>query len=446
MSVADGVSRTRAHPVSVTGAGPLSDISPIYVHPSGLIPAIRLVGGTMRQLLEAATWTFVAITQNSATAASLPGMIQEIDPDTGQWRRGSDLAHPLQSFLRAPLGLGNQPEWAWQQLLEIWGMQLYIAGDVYARIRRVRRGRRLVLEPLHPYDVEPIDDGERVVAYRITKSLRVGAELSPSGQTVEIVRPRDILHITLPNPGSLIEGLPPMSVAIRPAEIDRQAQERVKHHLINKVGPGLIFALDHLEEGISDLQETQLREYIAANYQAAVDDGKPMILGNAKVVKAPTDIDKLAYMDVRTASKEEMLAIFRIPQSVVQPQAGVDQRDVRRGWWQSALFPLLGHIFQALNRQAVQPIYGPGTRLWYSLAGSDIGLDMISDRADVAKKIKDLGFSANDAAAKAELEMPWREELEVANMAVVVAGHASDMPGSAPAPAESTPDEVVADA
>lgn len=432
--------------MSSTGKGVLSDVSALLVHPSGLVPAIRFSGSNLRQLLEASTWAYAAMTANAMAAASLP--LRPMRAGNESEQRLVEIrqrSHPLAEFLRYPFGYQQQPRWTSKQLIAMVALQLYLCGNSYLEIRRVRGGSRLVLKMLVPTDVEPIDDGEVITSYRVYRRLSAGSEIYRTGPAVREIAPRNMIHIMFPDPGQTIVGQSPMRVAIRPSEIDRQAQERVRAHLINKVGPGLIFAFEG-EEGIAEEQQKEMEAYLAEKHQKAEQDGLPMVLGNVRVIQAPTELEKLAYGEVRNLARDELFAIFKTPPPLVGNFESATLQNIRNAreiWWGSAIFPLLQNILDAINLQAIEPIYGGDVEIGYDEDESDIGLDRLERKADIGNKLTTMGHSTNDASQRVGLGMPVRPELDNANRDAVIAGR-EPMPEPAaaaqePAPAEAAP-------
>jgi hypothetical protein len=99
----------------------------------------------------------------------------------------------------------------------------------------------------------------------------------------------------------------------------------------------------------------------------------------------------------------------------------------RRIWWSVALQPLLQTILWSVQRQAVAPTFGEDIRIWFDLVDSEIGLDILSSKSDVASKLVGLGYSTNLANARVELGMPFVPELDVSNARFVVAGREENL-------------------
>lgn len=406
--------------------------------PDGFMPAVTFGGDNLETLLEAAVWSYACITGNAEAAASLQGIVQTegvglLEQD---WIRDRDAA--LTEFIENPFGVGNQPDWGWQQVVEVAAQQIYICGNSYWERVDVRRGTRAHIKPIHPSDIEPFDSTGATTGGRgVIAGYRVIDRQLPSAE-VRDLRPDQVVHIANASPGSLLRGHAPLSAALRSITIDRTAHLRQEFNLQNKISPGLILNVEGLF-GITSEQRTEIVEFLQDGFQKTTDDGRPLVLGEKTTVAAsPPTNQQLDYFDTRKFSREEMLAVFRTPPPIVgiYDQATLQNfAEARKIWWQAALFPMLKMINWAFNRQLVDPVYnkgtGPQSRLWFSLTDSDIGLQMFSEKVDVAQKIVNLGFSANTASQHMSLGLPFVEALETTNTALAIAGR--DTPDEAEA-------------
>ena len=116
-------------------------------------------------------------------------------------------------------------------------------------------------------------------------------------------------------------------------------------------------------------------------------------------------------------------------------------------WFNGSLAPILEIIYGHLNSQLVQRRFGPGVRLWYSLAGSHIGNQLLLAKLDTGLGLQKLGYSTNDINAHLELGMPEHDYLDKSTGADVIAGRTEPTEGEdgddpdEPEPTEPEPDE-----
>lgn len=424
----------------------------LLIGPDGFFPAINLSSDNPETLLESATWVYSAITGNAQAIGSLAGIVQQAgDEGDAAWVRIRDRKHALSRFLRHPLGPGVQPEFVWGQIIEIASMQLDICGNSYWRIIDLGRGgQRLVLEPLHPSHVEvigedgitPANAGGRIGGYRIIDDQR--------GIRLELP-PEEVVHIPVDSPTSLVRGRPPIAVAIRPMTIDRTAQERQKHFLTNRIGPGTILNIDSPLDHVNDEQAAAVVAKLEADFKAVEKEGGLLVLSGASKLSSSPLPSEVQYFETRKFSRDEILGIFGVP----PPIAGIFEsatlqnfQQARRIWWENTLFPRLQSILEAFNRQAIQPRLGEDLRLWYSVDGTDIGLELLKNRAEVAGiLVNQLGYPTNVAAAFVGLDIERIPELDAPNARFVTAGRVWNDQGTpigdSPAePGETTDAEI----
>lgn len=416
-----------------------ADLGPLIsalVQGDGFLPSISFLGDTVEQVYEAATWSYAAISANAEAAASLPIVVER--KDGGKWIEDGD--HDANAFIEEPMGPGTRPAWNLNQYIEVIAQQLYLTGDSFGRIFSYRGGSLPAIDPWHPQDVFIWDDGRRPVEYELQPRPRGERMRTSKGFATRLEAPKDVLHVMFGGPSSLIRGHSPLTVARRPITTDRYAQERVKANLINKVQPGLIFkhtpgqargyAAAH---AMSTDQRDAFIAYLTKEYGQAVKEGLPLIIGaDTEVQGVPETLSQLGVIDVRNMTREELLAILRTPPPLLGILSDSTLQNIRwsiKIWWAVALAPLLRNILWTINAHVMRRFFGPDVRLWFQVDESEIGLEILRSRAEVAQILVSIGHGANDAGQRVQLGMPIRPELDAANMGVVVAGHAEDAPG-----------------
>jgi phage portal protein BeeE len=344
LAVVDAPGELRTDP-AFADLGPL--ISAL-VQADGFLPSVSFLGDTVEQVYEAATWSYAAISANAEAAASLPIVVER--RENGAWVEDSE--HDANAFIAEPMGPGTRPAWNLNQYIEVIAQQLYLTGDSFGRIFSYRGGTIPAIDPWHPQDVFVWDDGRRPVEYELQPRPRGERMRTSQGFTTRIEQPRDILHVMFGGPSSLIRGHSPLTVARRPIETDRFAQERVKANLINKVAPGLIFKHTPGEargwaaaHAMSKNQRDDFIAYLREEYGQAVKEGLPLIIGaDTEVLGTPETVSQLATADVRGMTREEMLGIFRTPPPLLGILSDSTLQNIRwsiKIWWAVALAPLL---------------------------------------------------------------------------------------------------------
>lgn len=377
----------------------------------GWIPAAQFTGDNLEDLAKACSWVYAACVGNARAMGSLPAVIQTQQSD-GSWERSSDAFEDLRALIKHPFGTDTGfPKWGWRQFIETYAWQHYLAGNTYLRPAVVDTDRLAALFLFQKPMLVTAKENDRgaVIQYEY------------SGQAYD---PETVVNIQAPNPGSLWKGIAAVQVAFNAMDTDQIASARQRANMKNAIGIGLVIAPTG-PWGSSDTQREKILDKVTADYQKAVDHGKPWVLGGgAELSKAPT-ADELQYFDTRRFSRDELLSVIGMP----PPMAGVYDNatlanfaTARSIWWEQHLFPVLETFYEAINSQAIWPIYGDEVRLWYNLTGSDIAIQLLAARADTAQKLVNLGYPTNWASRAAGLDMPEHEALEQPNQGQVIAG------------------------
>jgi phage portal protein BeeE len=381
----------------------------------------------MTRLLAASSWSWAAITGNSRAMASLPVVVQERRGD--RWVNAPS-NHPLWKWTDDPLGPDEDlPFWSWSQLFYTLCVHRYVAGNAYMIPQIVNGDVYSVALILNPLGVRA---EEQCGTHAPTKYIMTGGgALGCSGVPTEWA-PRDIVNIMAPNPSSYWKGLSPLSVAMRPVQTDSTAAERQNANLKNKVAPGMIVSVESQSgmPGVNSTQADAMLQQLQDGYQRAECDGTPWIIGGAAKIQPPMGANELQYFDTRAFARDEILAVIGMPPTV----AGVLDKAILNNvkvltvnWWGQYLFPVLGETYAAMNAQLIRPHYGRDTRLWYDLSDTNIALQLLSARLDVAAQFQQLGYSTNDIATRLDLGMEPRDYLNLPNHDLIRAGRLGDL-------------------
>jgi HK97 family phage portal protein len=359
----------------------------------------------LTSMLEAAAKSYACITANSEAAASLPWVVQR--------RAGAgwvaDPTHELNELLRNPTGVpaDARPMLSWQQWLELMFQHLYLEGDAFDEIGRVGK-RPVALNPLFPDKVKvDTQDGRTATLYRYNGTHKIV--------------PENMLHVWNTNPGSLLEGQAPYDAAEDAISTESTAQQRTDAELTNKIQPGIMVIF---EKGIKREQADDFLSDLNDRFGENSDSGKPLVLGGGPEVKSfPATI--VDFEKVRKLAAADIYAVFGTPPPIVgDMQAATLQNFATavRIWWNNKLFPLLQLAAGSINTQVVHPFYGPDVRLWYDVAGTEVGLVLFDAAVDIAQKLVNVGYPPNIAAEKVGLGMPHVPELDKPLQQLALAG------------------------
>lgn len=387
----------------------------------------------MDRLLMASAWSWAAIRGNAAAISSLVPVVQE--RSGGTWAKAPD-THPLWSFLGDPLGTDDAlPYWPWSQLVFVSTLHYYIAGNAWWVPQVVGGDIRAVVPILQPGQVTAIEDAAfgAPIEYRITLPGRI-VTLAPS----------QMVNIMAPSAGSFWRGSSALRAALVPVDTDAMATARQNANLNNYLGFGHMLSTKQ-PLGPSKEQRAALTTELQDLFLDATNQGKPFVAGGGIEVTGNPVGPELGVFDTKRFTRTEILAVIGMPPTV----AGILDKAILNNfgvsvttWWGTHLLPVLQQLLGSINAQMVQRVYGPNTRIWYSLAGTDVGHQLLNAKLDVGLKLQTLGYVTNDINERLELEMPTRPYLDIPNQGAIIAGRAQDVNSSNSQDTTSQDDEV----
>ncbi len=375
----------------------------------GWIPVMQFAGSQMEQILTASSWAFSCIAANTEAMAQLEPTVQRAGVGSeAQWVDMPKASPKLAKIIQTPMGSGATVPWSWRDWIRHVVMQLYVYGVAYVD---TRSDRLYLLK--NPQAVVPeTNDAGWPTIYKY-------------GQ--ETYLPGDLIEIRFPKVGAYHGGMSPMEAAWSMVSVGSQAKTRLEWHLTNRASPGIILRIPGTY--LRSSQRDEILGYLTDNYTAASKTGTPLVVGDDIDVKEGIgDSYKAQTEELFNAdrmSRESIFAVFRTPPMIlgVYDKAPIQQyKTAILSWWQTALFPVLAGVLDQINVQWVWPRYGRNVKIWYSLTGSQIGLQLMAERISVAQGLVNLGYPANIAAASAGLTMPHVSELDTPNVPWVLAG------------------------
>jgi HK97 family phage portal protein len=205
---------------------------------------------------------------------------------------------------------------------------------------RGRDGRVIGLNLLPPQTTAPIPHPKRFVS---------GYEVAmPDGRKV-IMPPESVIWIRRPHPLDPYLSMTPMEAAGVAIEIENLAKLYNRNYLLNDGRPGGLLVV---KGEIDDDDRNELRNRFRGNLGRAgattviaADDGVDYVDTSA----SPRDS---AYIQMRQITKEEILASFGVPESVIGNASGrtfSNAGEEIRVFWSETMAPHLQHIARALD-------------------------------------------------------------------------------------------------
>lgn len=414
----------------------LGPMTPVY--------SVGLQDSDLDRLLRASAWAWAAINGNARAMSQLTPIVQE--RVAGKWEKAGD-EHPLYRFLADPLGTDDAlPYWSWQHLYYVIALHYYSVGNAYL-VPVDAMGDLSVVPLLRPHKMTADEDPR----YGVPTVYHYDG--SPHGGRVDFA-PGSLVNVQAPNASSFWAGAAPLRAALRDVEIDHVATERQRYNLRNQIAPGPIVSFDYMAP--SEAQREQIKQELIDNYREAQNHGDPLVLGSAAKVDKGWSPDELKIFDTRQAARDSILAVIGIQPSILGQLDRATYSNTKEAtvlWWNASIYPLLSIVYGHLNAQLIQRRPGnEDSRLWFSLAGSSIGMQLLSSQLDVAEQLQKLGYSTNTINEHLELGLPEEDYLDKSTGADVIAGRVpadtadtTDTPAEEDEPAEVTPIQAAAE-
>jgi HK97 family phage portal protein len=205
---------------------------------------------------------------------------------------------------------------------------------------RGRDGRIIGLNLLPPQSTAPIPDAKKFVS---------GYEVQmPYGQKI-IMKPDDVCWIRRPHPLDPYLSLTPLESAGVAIEIENLAKLYNRNYLLNDGRPGGLLVLrGEIDDDDKDELKSRFRGNIGRAGHTTVisaDDGVDYVDTSA----SPRDV---AYGQMRQITKEEILASFGVPESVIGNAAGrtfANASEEIRVFWMETMLPHLEPLARSLD-------------------------------------------------------------------------------------------------
>jgi len=205
---------------------------------------------------------------------------------------------------------------------------------------RGRDGGIVGLNLLPPQSTAPIPDPKRFVSgYEVTL---------PHGKTT-ILKPEDVMWLRRPHPLDPYLSLTPMESAGIAIEIENFAKLYNRNFLINDGRPGGILVVrGMMDEEDKEELKNRFRGNLSRAGQTTVlasDDGAEYV----DVGASPRDA---AYIQMRQITKEEILASFGVPESVIGNASGrtfSNAAEEIRVFWTETMLPHIDLIARSLD-------------------------------------------------------------------------------------------------
>jgi HK97 family phage portal protein len=282
----------------------------------------------------------------SEAAASIPLLVYD---------GASELAeHPLRTLLNRP-----NPLQTGRELIENIVSFLLVAGNSYIESSSLDGiARELVV--LRP-------DRMKVIAGNT--GWPEAYEYSVGGQSSRVAAD-SILHIKLFNPLDDYYGMSPLEAAQRSIDTHNAASAWNKAMLDNAARPSGALVFAAADGHLTTEQFERIKAELEANYQGAMNAGRPMVLEGGLDWKemgySPKDME---FIEAKNAAAREVALAFGVPPMLLGipgDNTFANYAEANRTFWRQAVVPLLGRVTEALSNW-LAPQFGPALTIGYDL-------------------------------------------------------------------------------
>jgi HK97 family phage portal protein len=322
---------------------PLGPGAPISIHPGTSGKAYRDswdIERAYRDGMQKVTWVGRCIDAISGNQARLPVILRKNNDPNGEIL---NRRHNLSDLLNTKT---NEGENSFIFRYRVSSQLLLSTRGVFIEKVRGRNGALIGLNLLPPQFTSPIPDPKRFVS---------GFQVDLPNGMRHIIPPDQVVWIRRPHPLDPYLSLTPMESAGVAIEIENLARLYNRNYLLNDGRPGgLLVVRGEIDDDDKDELRSRFRGNLGTTGQTTVissDDGVDFVDTSAN----PRDA---AYVEMRRITKEEILAAFGVPESVIGNAAGrtfANAAEELRVFWMETMLPHLEPLARALDE--LDPTY-----------------------------------------------------------------------------------------
>lgn len=291
-----------------------------------------------REGMQKVTWVARCIDAIAGNQARLPIILRKDNSPDGEILVGNKAKN--NTLLEVLNTKANEGENSFIFRYRMSAQLLLGTRGVFIEKVRGRDGSIIGLNLLPPQSTAPIPDPKKFVS---------GYEVQmPYGQKI-IMKPEDVCWIRRPHPLDPYLSLTPLESAGIAIEIENLAKLYNRNYLMNDGRPGGLLVLrGEIDDDDKDELRNRFRGNIGKAGQTTVisaDDGVDYVDTSA----SPRDV---AYSQMRQITKEEILASFGVPESVIGNAAGrtfSNASEEIRVFWMETMLPHLEPLARSLD-------------------------------------------------------------------------------------------------
>ena len=279
------------------------------------------------------TWVFRCIDVIASNQAKLPMIFRKDNNPFGEVITND-------AVLEVFNNTSNIGENAFAFRYRLSAQLLMSSRGVFIEVVRDRLGDPMALHLLPPQDTAPIPHVSKFVS---------GYEVKLPQGDKRIIKPQNVIWIRRPHPLDPYLSMTPMQAAGVAIEVENLAKIYNRNFLVNDGRPGGLLVV---RSEISEEDKDELRSRFQGNISRtgavgviASDDGADFV----DTAASPRDA---AYIQMRTLNKEEILAAFGVPESIIGNSANrtfSNAMEEGKVFWMETMEPHLDLIARSFD-------------------------------------------------------------------------------------------------
>ena len=279
------------------------------------------------------TWVFRCIDVISSNQAKLPMVFRKDNNPFGEVVSNN-------SILEVFNNTSNIGENAFAFRYRLSAQLLMSSRGVFIEVVRDRLGDPIALHLLPPQDTSPIPHVSKFVS---------GYEVKLPQGDKRIIKPQNVIWIRRPHPLDPYLSMTPMQAAGVAIEVENLAKVYNRNFLVNDGRPGGLLVV---RSEISDEDKDELRSRFQGNIARAGAVGVIASDDGADFVDTAASPRDAAYIQMRTLNKEEILAAFGVPESIIGNSANrtfSNAMEEGKVFWMETMEPHLDLIARSFD-------------------------------------------------------------------------------------------------
>ena len=276
------------------------------------------------------TWVWRSIDAIASNQAKLPMILRKDNQFDGEIVTNAPVLNLLNN--RANVG-----ESAWDFRYRLSSQLLMSTRGVFIEVVRGNGGVPVSLNLLPPQYTSPIPDQKTFV-----KGFLVELPSQHGGNPTKItMKPEDVIWVRRPHPLDPYLSMTPMEAAGIAIEIEMLAKMYNRNFLINDGRPGGLLVI---RSDMEDEDKEELRSRFRGNISRTGSVGVISSEDGADFVDTAASPREAAYVQMRDLTKDEILAAFGVPESILGNASGrtfANAAEEGRVFWSETMDPHL---------------------------------------------------------------------------------------------------------